>query len=296
MKILLFGANGQVGTELQRLWDAAEIVSVTRKDCDLRDPDAVRRVIRQSSPRVILNAAAYTAVDRAETETEACFDVNGRAPGVMAEEAKRLGALLVHYSTDYVFDGEKTAPYTEVDPVNPQNVYGKSKLKGELAIQASRARYLIFRTSWVFSPHGSNFVKTMLRLAFERDRLRIVDDQIGAPTAASAIARATARVVGGGEASELESGLYHMTAAGDVSWCGFAREIFRQATLDPEPVVEAIRSEEYPTPAKRPNNSRLSNEKFAKSFGFRLPHWREQLAETLGILSPKGISVQGERP
>jgi dTDP-4-dehydrorhamnose reductase len=232
---------------------------------------------------VILNAAAYTAVDRAETETEACFASNAIAPGVMAEEAEKLGALLVHYSTDYVFDGEKNAPYTEADAVNPQNQYGRSKVAGEQAIQATGTRYLIFRTSWVFSPSGTNFVKTMLRLAGERDRLRVVSDQVGAPTSAAAIARATARVC---RKDEIATGLYHMTAEGSVAWSGLAEEIFRQAKFERAPVVEPIGTAEYPTPAKRPKNSRLSNDKFATTFGFRLPEWREELAETLATLLP----------
>ncbi len=299
MKILLFGANGQVGAELRRLWDAAELVPLTRAECDLRDPRAVRATIQQLSPSFILNASAYTAVDRAETEVADCFAINAHAPGVMAEEAGKLGALLVHYSTDYVFDGQKDAPYTETDSATPINQYGRSKLEGEQAIQASGARYLIFRTSWIFSPRGSNFVKTVLRLAGERDRLRIIDDQIGSPTSAAAIARATSRILREPQPDSVSTGLYHMTAEGYVSWAGLAEEIFRQAKLEPAPAIEPIPSEEYPTPAKRPKNSRLCNEKFAATFGFQLSGWREQLEETLSTLLPeyaaKNNAGQGEK-
>ena len=195
MKALLFGANGQVGTELRAAWNRGELLPVTRKECDLRDPDAIRRAIRNASPEVILNAAAYTAVDRAETEIDECFVINAKAREVMAEEAKRRGAVMVHYSTDYVFDGRKETSYLETDDVHPLNQYGRSKLEGESNIQTSGAHHLILRTSWVFSPHGQNFVKTMLRLGRERDRLRVVDDQVGSPTSAAAIARATTRIL-----------------------------------------------------------------------------------------------------
>lgn len=285
MKALLFGANGQVGTELRAAWGDGELLALTQKECELNDPDAIRAVIRRNPSEIILNAAAYTAVDRAETEPDAAFAINAKAPEVMAEEAKKTGALLVHYSTDYVFDGTKQDPYVERDPPHPLNAYGKSKLEGERNIQASGARYLILRTSWVFSPYGQNFVKTMLRLGAERDRLRVVDDQVGSPTSAAAIARATVRILKAGILREELLGLYHMTASGSTSWCGLARAIFQRARLEREPAVEAIRSEEYPTPAQRPKNSRLSNDQFATAFGFRLPDWREQLGETLNTLT-----------
>jgi dTDP-4-dehydrorhamnose reductase len=181
-RTLLFGASGQVGTELRRLWKGGGLVAMTRADCDIREPSALRTAIHNADPDLILNAAAYTAVDQAETDIEQCFAINSLAPRIMAEEAAASGALLVHYSTDYVFDGRKDAPYTESDAVNPQNQYGLSKLEGERAIQASGAKYLIFRTSWVFSPHGHNFLLTMLRLGKERTCLKIVDDQVGSPT------------------------------------------------------------------------------------------------------------------
>lgn len=293
MKKLLFGASGQVGTELRRLWKDEDTVFLSRTDCDLCNSIAIREVIRRCEPKLIVNAAAYTAVDHAETDVENCFAINGVAPGIMAEEAEELGALLVHYSTDYVFDGSKPEPYAEGDEVNPQNQYGKSKHAGELAIQRTRAKYLVLRTSWVYSPYGHNFVKTMLRLGTERDQLRIVDDQVGAPTSAAAIARATVRILSGySSKSEFPGGLYHMTAEGHISWAGFAHEIFRQAKLEPVPAIQPISTEEYPMPARRPKNSRLSNESFAQTFGFRLSGWREQLQETIAVLMPEAAGAQ----
>jgi dTDP-4-dehydrorhamnose reductase len=198
---------------------------------------------------------------------------------VLAEEAAHLGALLVHYSTDYVFDGEKPEPYLESDPIHPVSVYGASKAAGEAAIAETGCRYLVLRTSWVYRAQGKNFLRTMLRLGAERPELRVVDDQIGAPTSAAAIATATARLVE--QQPDPPSGIYHMTAAGSTSWCGFAREIFRSGMLANPPQVQAIASSEYPTPAKRPSNSVLSNDKFGLTFGFRLPHWQRQLEEVL---------------
>jgi dTDP-4-dehydrorhamnose reductase len=272
-----------------------ELVSITRNECDLRDSFAISRTIRNASPQVILNAAAYTAVDQAESDPENCLAINGVAPGVMATEAARCGALLVHYSTDYVFDGTKAGAYDESDEANPRNQYGKSKLEGERAIQATKANYLLFRTSWVFSPHGKNFVTTMLRLAKERDSLKVVDDQIGSPTSAAAIAGATARVIRiVGNDSKPSAGLYHMTAAGEVTWCGFAREICRRAHFEQTISVTPIRSEDYPTPAHRPKNSRLSNDRFSEKFGFRLSSWQEQLDETLSSLGLAGRPLGGQ--
>ena len=298
MKILLFGANGQLGTELQRCWGADEVVPITRSKCDLRDPSAISNTIRDVSPHIILNAAAYTAVDKAESDRENCLAVNGVAPGVMAAEAARCGARLVHYSTDYVFDGTKDGAYDESDEANPGNQYGKSKLEGERAIQATKANYLILRTSWVFSPHGKNFVTTMLRLAreCECDSLKVVNDQIGSPTSARAIASATARVMGSVRSGrEATAGLYHMTAAGHVAWFDFACEIFRRANLGHTISVSAIGSESYPTPAHRPRNSRLSNDRFSEKFGFRLSSWQEQLDEALSSLALAGPSRAARR-
>jgi len=273
LRILLTGANGQVGWELRRtLAPLGELEALGRAELDLRDAGRMREAVRASNADVIVNAAAYTAVDKAESEREAAFAVNATAPGVLAEEAKRSGALLVHYSTDYVFDGAKPAPYVEEDEPNPINAYGASKLAGERAIAASGCRYLILRTSWVYGPRGANFYLTMLRLARERPELRVVDDQVGAPTSSLAIARATAQLLRPGA-----HGLYHLSAAGRTSWCGFARAILARAGIA-TPVV-AIRTEDYPAPAKRPRNSRLDCSRLRADFGVALAPWEEGLAE-----------------
>jgi len=273
LRILLTGRNGQVGWELQKaLAPLGELTALGRAELDLRDAGRIRAAVRASNADVIVNAAAYTAVDKAESERDAAFAVNATAPGVLAEEAKRSGALLVHYSTDYVFDGEKPAPYVEEDAPNPINVYGASKLAGERAIAASGCRHLILRTSWVYGPRGANFYLTMLRLARERPELRVVDDQVGAPTSSLAIARATAQLLRPGA-----HGLYHLSAAGQTSWCGFARAILGRAGLA-TPVV-AIRTEDYPAPAKRPRNSRLGCSRLRADFGVALAPWEEGLAE-----------------
>ena len=273
MRILLTGRNGQVGWELLKaLAPLGEIVAPDRARLDLRDPARTREAVRGANPDVIVNAAAYTAVDHAESEREAAFALNAAAPGVLAEEAKRSGALLVHYSTDYVFDGSKPAPYVEEDEPNPINVYGASKLAGERAIAAAGCRHLILRTSWVYGPRGSNFMLTMLRLARERPELRVVDDQVGAPTSSLAIARATAQLLRPGA-----HGTYHLSAAGRTSWCGFARAILARAGIATP--VTAIRSEDYPTPARRPRNSRLNCTRLRADFGLALAPWEEQLAE-----------------
>ncbi len=280
MRILITGKNGQVGDELSLLYRSrGDVVLVGRDECDLAGEQAIRDLVRRVKPGVIINPAAYTAVDQAEREPELCFAINAAAPRVLAQEAVRLGALLVHYSTDYVFDGEKPEPYLESDPIHPVSVYGASKAAGEAAIAETASRYLVLRTSWVYRAQGKNFLRTMLRLGAERPELRVVDDQIGAPTSAAAIATATARLVD--QYANPPSGIYHMTAGGSTSWCGFAREIFRSGVLAKPPRVQAIASSEYPTPAKRPANSLLSNDKFAHAFGFRLPPWQEQLEEVL---------------
>jgi dTDP-4-dehydrorhamnose reductase len=289
-RILIVGAYGQVGRELQRSFaDAGEIISRDRDTVDLAEPDQVRAMVRDSAPSVVLNAAAYTAVDRAESEPEATMAVNAHASGILAEEALRVGALLVHYSTDYVFDGSKAAPWVEIDAPNPLNVYGASKLAGEEAIQQTGGKFLIFRTSWVYGPHGQNFLLTMLRLGRERESLQIVDDQFGAPTSSIELADATRAIVSGvltGQfgAPSSWAGLYHMTCAGSVSWCGFARAIFARAdTLlhGKVPTVRPIASAEYPTPAKRPRNSLLSNEKLHTRFGVQLAPWEAALDTVL---------------
>ena len=233
MRILVTGKNGQVASELARLYAPAtqgdELVLAGRSECDLTDPQALRRLLQQLKPQVIINAAAYTAVDKAETEPDLCFAVNAGAPAILAQEATASGALLVHYSSDYVFNGEKTGPYVEEDFLSPVSVYGQSKAAGEAAIAAAAPHYLILRTSWVYAAQGNNFLRTMLRLGAERPELRVVEDQVGAPTAAIEIARATLRLVNqyGPSPAALPAGVYHMTAAGTTSWCGFARAIFQ---------------------------------------------------------------------
>jgi dTDP-4-dehydrorhamnose reductase len=294
LRILIAGAAGQLGRELQRSFaDAGEIICHDCDTVDLADPDQVRAMVRRTAPQIILNAAAYTAVDRAEGETEAAVAVNSTAPRVLAEEARRCNALLVHYSTDYVFDGSKPGPWSETDKPNPLSVYGTSKLAGEEAIQEVGGKYLIFRTSWVYGPHGRNFLLTMLRMARERDELRIVDDQFGAPTSSIELADATRSVVSGvldGRFGPTEdwAGLYHMTCSGSTSWCGFASAIFSHGAgllHGKVPVVKPISSSEYITPAKRPRNSVLSNEKLYTRFGARLAPWETGLDAVLSRLA-----------
>jgi dTDP-4-dehydrorhamnose reductase len=284
MRILITGKNGQVGSEFSRLYHPpGDVVAAGRAECDLSSERSIRDFVRRVEPAVIVNAGAYTAVDQAEVERDLCYAVNAAAPRILAEEAARLGALLIHYSTDYVFNGEKPEPYLETDPIDPVSVYGASKAAGEAAIAETAARYLVLRTSWVYSAHGKNFLRTMLRLGTERSELRVVDDQVGAPTSAAAIATATAQLVEQYSTSgaALPVGIYHMTAGGSTSWCGFARAIFDVGVLSVPPRVHAIPSSAYPTPAKRPANSVLSNDKFAQTFGFRLPPWQQQLQDVL---------------
>lgn len=292
-RVLIVGAGGQVGRELQRSFAGrGEMVAVDRESVDLAKPDQLRGLIRRVQPDVILNAAAYTAVDQAETETEAAMAINAEAPGVMAEEARRLGALLVHYSTDYVFDGTKDEPWTEADPAHPLSVYGASKLAGEEGIRQVGGQYLIFRTSWVYGPHGRNFLLTMLRLGREREHIAVVNDQHGAPTTSIALADATATIVDGAlegrfGGPEDWAGLYHMTCSGATTWYGFAEAIFAAAgdLLDGRrPEVKRIPSCEYPNPAKRPKNSVLSNAKLRGRFGVQLPAWDTALAQVLAQL------------
>lgn len=283
MKILLTAKNGQVGWELQRtLATLGEVVAVDRRAMDLASPDSIRNVIRAVQPELIVNAAAYTAVDKAESEPDLAMAINGTAPGVMAEEARRLGAAMVHYSTDYVFDGTNATHYAEEDAPNPINVYGRTKLAGEQAVQAAGIPHLIFRTSWVYGLRGKNFLLTILRLAQERDELKIVDDQIGAPTWSRLIAEATAQILAqrGANLSEV-SGLYHLTSAGQTSWHGFARSILDHSGLPagkPLARLVPIPGVDYPLPAPRPCNSRLNNEKLQQVFGLALPAWDAALA------------------
>lgn len=284
-RFLILGAQGQLGAELQSAFrDAGHVTALSKAQCDLSDPASIRNAVRQAHPDVILNAAAYTAVDRAQSEPDLAMRINGEAPGILAEEAKAIGALLIHYSTDYVFDGSKREPWTEEDPVHPLNVYGVTKLAGERSIQQAGENFLIFRTSWVFSPHGRNFLRTMLRLGREREELKIVNDQHGAPTSASALAAATRRLLTGSTARALQerSGIYHMTCAGETTWCGFAQAIFAKAQTDkPWARVKGIPSSEYPTPALRPANSMLSNQKLKAAFDIELPSWETALEASL---------------
>ncbi len=283
MKILLTGCSGQLGRELKRsLASLGELVACDRSQLDLSDPKSLRETVRSIVPTVIINAAAYTAVDKAEAEPAIADAINAAAPGILAEEAKASGALLIHYSTDYVFDGAKATPYTEDDVPAPLSAYGRSKLDGELAIVASDCRHLIFRTSWVFGLHGANFMKTMLRLGRERDELRVIGDQFGAPTWSRHLADVTALVLA---RREPPSGVYHLTAAGETSWHGYAEAIFAEARIagliDKTPMVRRITSADFPLPAPRPANSRLDCSRFQRDFDLQLPDWRSGLVDCL---------------
>lgn len=285
-KFLVTGSNGQVGFELRRsLAPLGEVLALDRAACDLTQPDTLRQLVREYRPDVIVNPAAYTAVDKAESDADTAFAVNGTAVGVLAEEARALGSLLVHYSTDYVFDGTKAAPYIETDAVNPQSVYGKSKLAGEQAVAASGATALVLRTCWVAGAHGGNFAKTMLKLGRERESLRVIADQFGAPTTAALIAEVTAQIIArswlAADRSVFPGGTYHLAADGETTWYGYATELLRYAVahgvelkVDPEAIV-AIPTTEYPLPAPRPANSRLDTSKLRETFGIHLPDWRQ---------------------
>jgi dTDP-4-dehydrorhamnose reductase len=302
IRVLVTGAQGQVGADVvAALQGRAEVIALDRAALDLGNPGAIASRVREVLPQVIVNAAAYTAVDRAETDADAARAVNGTAPGVLASEAKKIGAVLVHYSTDYVFDGTKASPYVETDPAAPVNVYGQTKLEGERAVTASGCDHVILRTSWVYAPHGRNFLLTMLRLAETRGELRVVDDQRGAPTSSLQIARATLEVLGAGKntrpilTGDLErvraaSGLYHGTAAEATTWFGFAGEIFARWSRLAGPSFKAPRvipipTREYPTPARRPLNSELSCDRLERAFGVKLAPWREGLDEALSALA-----------
>jgi len=272
------------------------MIAVDRESVDLADAGQTRELVRKAAPDVILNAAAYTAVDRAEFERDLALAINAQAPRVLAEEARKRNALLVHYSTDYVFDGRKPEPWTEDDKPYPLNVYGASKLAGEQAVQEAGGNYLIFRTSWVYGPHGNNFLLTMLRLARERNNLSIVDDQIGGPTTSIELARATHTIVAGLLADRFGSleecaGLYHMTCGGSTSWFGFAEAIFARAGKllgAKAPTLVPIASKDYPTHATRPQNSVLCNAKLQSRFGFQLPAWEKALEEVIETLETQG--------
>lgn len=292
MKILLLGKNGQVGWELQRsLAPLGELLALdSRSDdyCgDLADLEGLAGTLERYAPDVVVNAAAYTAVDKAESEPQLAQRVNAEALRVMAEFAIRSGALLVHYSTDYVFPGHGQTPWREVDGVAPLNVYGQSKLAGEQAIQATGCRHLIFRTSWVYAARGNNFAKTMLRLAKERDALGVIDDQFGAPTGAELIADVTAHAIVATRRDPALVGLYHLAAGGQTSWCGYARFVLEQAAAAgvelkvTAEAVNALGTDAYPLPAKRPANSRLNTEKLQKAFSLNLPDWQLGVARML---------------
>jgi dTDP-4-dehydrorhamnose reductase len=291
MKILLLGKNGQVGWELQRsLAPLGELIALDRHAVDglcgdLADLDALRATIRKVKPDVIVNAAAYTAVDKAESETELADRVNAQASGVMAEEAVSLGAWLIHYSTDYVFSGQGSKAWEETDPVAPVNHYGASKLAGEQAITASGCKHLIFRTSWVYGARGNNFAKTMLRLAKDRETLSVIADQIGAPTGADLIADVTALTLQQILHRPELSGLYHLAASGEVSWHGYASHVIEFAKANGEQLavmaIDPIETTAYPTPARRPLNSRLNTQKLRDNFSLHLPDWQSGVTRML---------------
>ena len=290
MKILVTGVHGQVGHALLRTLDGDhEVVALDRTQLDLTDTDAIRRTVQSVRPALVINPAAYTAVDKAESEPALAHAINAIAPGVMAEEAAKLNAGLIHFSTDYVFDGNKDTPYVETDAVNPLSAYGRSKLAGEMAIQSVELPHLILRTSWVYGPHGKNFLKTMLRLAAERDQLNVVADQWGAPTSSNAIATAVNQLLKMWQMSATsQSGVYHFTNSGSTTWHGFtcaildayeaqAARLGLPALRVKSNTVGAITTADYPTPAVRPQNSRLDQTKLNKTLGVALPAWEQSL-------------------
>ena len=289
-RVLLAGATGQLGRELVvSLKTLGPTASPSRTEMDLTSADTIRRAIRAAAPEIIVNAAGYTTVDKAESEPDLAMQVNGVAPGVIAEEAKRLGALLVHYSTDYVFDGAHEEPYVETDPPNPVNAYGRSKLAGERAITAVGGAYLILRTSWIYSAQPPNFVLTMLKLAREKRELTVVDDQIGSPTWARTLAAATTTILGKPERARDTPGIFHLSAWGHTSRYNFAIRILDIAReFSPEcatpPIVRAITSAGFPLPAARPLNAATNKEKVARVFGLRIPAWEAQLREFMSTL------------
>ena len=280
MKILLLGKIGQIGFELERtLAPLGAVSALDQPTVNFLDAASLRALIREQAPNVIVNAAAYTAVDKAESDKALCFAINAEGPGVLAEEAKALGALLVHYSTDYVYPGNKKSPYVEEDEPGPLSEYGRSKLEGDRLIERSGAAYLIFRTAWVYGGRGQNYLRTMLRLAKERPELRIVADQHGAPTWSRMIAQGTGHAISQAVNDPVRfSGVYHLTADGETTWYDFTQAIFEEVQPNPRPNLVPITTDQYPTPAKRPTYSVLSNEKFARVFHARLPNWRTQLS------------------
>ncbi len=296
MKILLFGANGQVGWELQRsLSPLGELVALSRHSTDLCgdlvDLNGIKDTVRRVVPDVIVNAAAYTAVDKAESDAETAQIVNAAAPGVLAAAATEAGAWLVHYSTDYVFDGSGSKPWVEGDPTGPLNVYGKTKLEGEQRISSQCARHLIFRTSWVYAARGGNFAKTMLRLAQERETLNVINDQFGAPTGADLLADVTAHTIAHVLERPNDAGLYHLAAGGETTWFDYAKYVLDQsirAQAAPKIIVKTIHpvaASAFPTAAQRPHNSRLNSAKLEQAFGLRLPPWQQGVSRMLAETS-----------
>ena len=292
MKVLLFGKSGQVGWELQRsLACLGDLIALDFDSAGLcgnfSDLSGISQTVRTVAPDIIVNAAAYTAVDRAESVPDLASTINADAPEVLAQEASRIGAWLIHYSTDYVFDGSGTKPWIESDQPNPLNVYGKTKLVGEDAVRRSGCNHLIFRTSWVYAARGNNFAKTMLRLAQERDRLEVIDDQVGAPTGAEMLADATAHAIRAIESNPDAGGLYHLVAGGEASWLEYARFVIDYARLKGAPItvkqehIAPISTQSYQLPAIRPHNSRMNTRKFCDTFGLTLPHWQDGVARLL---------------
>ncbi len=294
MKIVLLGKDGQVGHELQRtLLPLGQLVALGRKEADLRDLASLKITLQAHKPDIIVNAAAYTAVDKAESDEATAHQINAEAVRALADYVSHSNGLLVHYSTDYVFDGQKLAAYLETDNTNPQSAYGRSKRAGEEAILNSQCNALIFRTSWVFSAHGGNFVKTILRLANERESLSIVADQIGAPTSAELIADVSALAIAGYRKNTLATGIYHLTAAGQTSWHGLASRVLQRALCNGTELklkagqLSPIATEEYPLPAPRPKNSRLNTGKLSTALGLQLPDWTTHVNRAVDQLTSK---------
>lgn len=293
MKILIFGANGQVGQALtKKTGGLGDVIALGRAEANLTRPHTLQGVVQKYKPDVIINAAAYTAVDKAEAEEEIARTVNATAPGVLAEAAKRAKAWFIHYSTDYVFDGDKAAPYTETDTPNPLNIYGRTKLEGERAVEAAGGNYLIFRTSWVYSDRGANFIRKILSLAKERDYLSVVDDQVGSPTSANLIATVTSHAVEQALAANLPAtGLFHLTASGETNWHTYAQLIVARARENNWQLklgsngIKPAPSQTFSTVAKRPKNSRLSTQKLREFFKVELPAWERDVLATVDALT-----------
>jgi len=285
MRILLTGSNGQLGSEFRTLdRSTVEVISTGSRELDLTDEQEIRRFVRDTKPTVIINTAAFSDMDAAERNWDACFALNAMAPVVLAEEAHRLDALLIHYSTDQVFDGGNAEPYRECDRTSPLNVYGASKLAGEQGISSSFARALVLRLGWIYSARGENFLRSILRLARYSDELHVAADQIGAPTSTKAVARATERLVrmyAGERKTQFPTGIFHLTAAGSTTWHGFARTILSMTSGSKKPIVTPTETAENPSFARRPKYCLLSCEKFQTTFGFELPSWEQQLREVM---------------